>query len=217
MNEEPLKIPEITEEEWEQTPPSVKRLFEWLEKRIAALEEENRYLREQIERNSSNSSQPPSTDNPDKKPEKKKQSSGKRRGGQKGHQGWRRELIPIEECNKVENYYPEQCHKCGKELKGEDASPYRHQVVEIPEIKPYVEEHRLHQIECQHCGTLTRAKLPASVPESGYGVRVVAIAAMLSGLYRLSERMLQTAMSRPGSSNVAFYIPSTKGNVERLS
>src|SRR5579859_4710271 len=194
MNEEPQTVPEITSEEWAQTPPKVQRLFEYLVKRVNALEEEVHNLREQIARNSSNSSQPPSTDSADNKPAKKKPASGKKRGGQKGHAGHRRELIPVAECQKVADYYPEQCRKCWEGLSGQDRQPYRHQVVEIPEIKPYVEEHRLHQLSCQHCGTLTRATLPATVPISGYGVRVVAIAAILSGLYRISERMLQTAM-----------------------
>ncbi|MEW6737273.1 MAG: IS66 family transposase [Acidobacteriota bacterium] len=208
MREEMLPAT-VSEEDWANTAESVKQLFYYLgekvkqleervrvelEPRITALEEENRYLREQLGRNSSNSSQPPSTDAPDKKVEKKKPSSGKKRGGQKGHRGHWRELLPSEECQKVEDCYPQQCRKCGKGLSGKDPAPYRHQVVEIPEIKRQVEEYRLHQLECEHCGTLTRAKLPALVPESGYGVRVIAIAAILSGLYRLSERMLQTAM-----------------------
>ncbi|MEW6736183.1 MAG: hypothetical protein AB1489_33125 [Acidobacteriota bacterium] len=79
-------------------------------------------------------------------------------------------------------------------MKGKDCHPYRHQVVELPPIEPYVEEHRLHQLECQKCRALTRAKLPAEVSARGYGVRVVAIAAILSGLYRMSERMCQTAL-----------------------
>ncbi|MEW6738089.1 MAG: DUF6444 domain-containing protein, partial [Acidobacteriota bacterium] len=197
MNQEPLKPPEITAEEWDQTPASVKQLIKYLVenfgKRIAVLEEENRYLREQIGRNSSNSSLPPSTDKPAQKQKKKQQSSGRKRGGQKGHPGHSRELIPEQECQTVTDHIPIQCSKCGSKLKGKDPSPYRHQVVELPPIEPIVEEHRLHQLECKHCGTLTRAKLPEGVGASGYGVRVVAIAAILSGLYRMSERMCQMA------------------------
>ncbi|MEH2190094.1 MAG: IS66 family transposase zinc-finger binding domain-containing protein [Nostoc sp.] len=55
---------------------------------------------------------------------------------------------------------------------GEDANPYRHQIVEIPPINPIIVEHRLHQLVCQQCGILTRAKLPQDVHPSGYGVRV---------------------------------------------
>lgn len=191
----------ITDEDWQRTPASVislfKAIFEHIEKqdkRIARLEEENRYLREQNGRNSANTSQPPSSDNAAKKREKKRQRSGKKRGGQKGHAGHRRELIAVEKCQKVADHIPKQCNKCGHKLSGKDANPYRHQVVEVPAIEPYVEEHRLHQLECRKCGEVTRAKLPAEVPESGYGVRVVAMVAILSGLYRMSERMVQSAL-----------------------
>ena len=95
-------------------------------------------------------------------------------------------------------------------MRGKDPEPYRHQVVELPPIEPYVEEHRLHQLECQECGTLTRAKLPEEVSASGYGVRVVAIAAILSGLYRMSERMVQTAFQD------LFGIVMALGTVNRL-
>ena len=200
MNQEAQPRPEITAEEWEQTPASVKMLvkylvgnYEKLEKRIVALEEENRYLREQIGRNSSNSSLPPSSDSPAKKPQKKQKNSDRKRGGQKGHPGYRRELIPVEKCKSVREHIPTHCSKCNSKLAGEDPNPLRHQVVELPPIEPIVEEHRLHQLECSKCGELTRAKLPEGVSASGYGVRVVAIAAILSGLYRMSERMVQTA------------------------
>ncbi len=56
------------------------------------------------------------------------------------------------------------------------------QIVEIPPITPQVEEHRLHQLECQYCGTLTRAELPSQVNLSGYGPGVVATVAVLSGV-----------------------------------
>jgi transposase len=207
----------ITEEEWQRTPASVislfQAIFEHIEhqnQRIAALEEENRYLREQIGRNSSNSSQPPSSDNPVKKPEKKQKSSGKKRGGQPGHPGYKRELVAVEECQVVEDYIPTECSKCGEKLTGKDPNPYRHQVVELPPIKPEVAEHRLHQLECQHCGALTRAKLPAEVPASGYGARVVAIAAILSGLYRMSERMCKSAFKD------LFGIDMSLGTVDGL-
>jgi transposase len=197
MSQESLKPPEITEQEWEQTPQSVKLLIKHLvenfDKRIAKLEEENRYLKEQIARNSSNSSFPPSSNSPANKVEKHTQKSEKKRGGQKGHPGYKRELIETEKCQKVIDYIPQECSKCANKLEGKDPSPYRHQVVELPPVEAYVEEHRLHQLECKHCGELTRAKLPKEIPQNGYGVRVVAMAAILSGLYRMSERMVQTA------------------------
>ncbi|WP_442948873.1 IS66 family transposase zinc-finger binding domain-containing protein [Nostoc sp.] len=79
-------------------------------------------------------------------------------------------------------------------MSGVDTNPYRHQVVEIPPISPVVIEHRLHQLTCSGCGSSTRAKLPEDVNQSGYGVRVVALVALLSGVYRNSQRMVQSTM-----------------------
>jgi hypothetical protein len=200
MSQNVQTIPQITEEEWARTPESVKQVLAYLTKevetlkqRVELLEEENRYLREQLKGNSTNSSKPPSSDNQGLKAEKKQKPSGKGRGGQKGHLGHRRELIETEKCQKVIEHIPQECSKCGNKLEGTDPRPYRHQVVELPPVTAYVEEHRLHKLECRECGEQTRAKLPKEVSSSGYGVRVVAMAAILSGLYRMSERMVQTA------------------------
>ena len=90
--------------------------------------------------------------------------------------------------------HPLECASCGETLTGEDINPYRHQIVDLPPINPIVIEHRLHQLTCQGCGALTRAELPIDVNPSGYGVRVVAMVALLSGVYRNSQRMVQSAM-----------------------
>jgi transposase len=70
----------------------------------------------------------------------------------------------------------------------------RHQVVELPEVQPRVDEYRLHQLGCPHCGEMTRARLPAEAPASGYGPRLVATVGLLSGPYRQSERQTQQAL-----------------------
>ena len=63
---------------------------------------------------------------------------------------------------------------------------------------------------CSECGTLTRATLPVDVHPSGYGVRVVALATVLSGLYRHSQRMVQSAMQD------IFGISMSLGTVNKL-
>ncbi|MEJ6487483.1 transposase [Nostoc punctiforme UO1] len=91
------------------------------------------------------------------------------------------------------------------------ATQYRHQIVEIPPISPIVIEHRLHQLTCTGgCGSKTRAKLPEDVNQSDYGVRVVALVALLSGVYRNSQRMVQSAMQE------VFGISISLGTVNRL-
>lgn len=192
---------EIPREDWESTPASVKQLVEKMgqhikesEKRLADLEVKQQELLEKINCTSKNSSSPPSTDplNAPKQPKKKK--SGLKRGGQPGHKGHSRFLYEASECDSIVDHQPETCKCCGEKLSGEDSNPYRHQIVEIPPINPIILEHRLHQLECQHFGTLTRASLPSDVTTRGYGVRVVALVSLLSGLYRHSNRMVQSAM-----------------------
>ena len=47
---------------------------------------------------------------------------------------------------------------------------------------------------CAHCGTRTRAELPAGVPRRPFGVRLTAVIALLSGRYRLSRREVRQLM-----------------------
>ncbi len=169
-------------------------------------------LEEKVNRNCDNSSMAPSTDlkKPAKKKEREKGEPRKKRGGQPGHPGHSRYLYPVQECQKVTDYYPQTCRCCGESLTGSDPNPYRHQVVEIPPIQLHIEEHRLHQLICSDCGQKTRATLPETVEASGYGSRVVAIVAHLSGMYRHSHRMVVSAMSD------LFRVRISVGSVNRL-
>lgn len=208
---------EISDSDWEKTPANVKELVEKMGQHIkksdellAEQEAKHQELLEKINRTSKNSSSPPSSDplHAEKKPEKKK--SGKKRGGQPGHKGHSRELYELSECESVLDHHPQTCSCCGEILLGEDTNPYRHQIVEIPPISPIIVEHRLHQLMCSECGTLTRATLPVDVYPSGYGVRVVALVTVLSGLYRHSTRMVQNAMQD------IFGISMSLGTVNNL-
>lgn len=149
---------------------------------------------EKLKRTSKNSSSPPSQDPPGFGKKQRKPKSSKNRGGQPGHEGHSRELYPVEECSEVVEHRPISCGSCGEELSGEDPNPYRHQIVELPPIRPIVSEHRLHQLTCGQCGKKTRARLPLEVNPSGYGATVVAMVALLSGVYRQSQRQVQSAM-----------------------
>jgi transposase len=188
----------IPPEDWALTPPTVQRTMLQILDRVAALEEElsslrieNERLREQTKRSSRNSSQPPSSDTPNAPPRNKRESSGKKRGAQPGHEGHQRKLYPPEECRSVNDHRPTECRTCGTALSGDDPNPVRHQVVELPEAPPLVEEHRLHQLTCPECGEATRARLPPDVPASGYGARLAAALGLLGGKYRQSERQSQ--------------------------
>jgi hypothetical protein len=207
----------IGAEDWEQTTVRVRKLVvqlvlkvEQLEQLVKELQVENQQLREKINRTSENSHSPPASDPPNRQKRKKKKPTGKKRGGQLGHQGHSRPLYPVEECESVTDHYPQTCTACGEKLTGVDPNPYRHQVVEIPPIQLHIEEHRLHQLACHHCGQKNRATLPEEAAASGYGERVVAIVSLLSGMYRHSHRMVVTAMSD------LFGVKMSLGSVNRL-
>jgi transposase len=67
----------------------------------------------------------------------------------------------------------------------------RHQVAEIPAVRPDVDEYRLHRLTCPCCGTTTRAAMPAGVPTGPFGPRLRAIPVMVAGSYRLAKQPIQ--------------------------
>src|SRR5919112_969984 len=67
---------------------------------------------------------------------------------------------------------PSACRRCGRALDGTDPEPIRHQVAELPEVRPEVVEYRLHRLTCPGCGTVHRAKLPGDVPRGAFGPRL---------------------------------------------
>jgi transposase len=224
---QPIAIAEISPEDWAATPESVKRLvenfmvqieplaelvnrIETLEQQQEALKAENELLKEQVKQNSKNSSKPPSQDI-DKGFKPKSKQPGKRKpGAQPGHEGHERGLYPIEQCQSVENHYPERCIECGGRLTGEDPQPYRIQRVEILPVKPEVSEHRFHSRECNQCGAVTRAWDDEIINGSGYGERVAAHVAVLSGQYRQSHQMVQALL------HDCFGVEISTGSINRL-
>ena len=160
------------------------------EKRIDELEKRVKELTDQVQKlTPRNSSVPPSTEHPHAKP-KRKQLPGKKRkqGGQKGHKRHSRELIPSEDCANVIACEPEQCRRCGGDLQADPSPPKRHQVWELPEIKPLVDEYQLFRGHCACCGITTMAELPAGVPTGQCGPRLAAFTGLLMGHFRQSKR-----------------------------
>jgi transposase len=102
--------------------------------------------------------------------------------------------VPVEEVGELHEVKPERCGSCEGALRGEDAEPVRRQVVELPEMKPLVIEYRLHALCCRRCGATTRAELPNDAPRLGFGARLCAMVALLTGKCRLSKRTTQTLL-----------------------
>src|SRR3954453_17488826 len=163
---------------------AVAAVVQSLEQRIAELEE-------RVNKNSTNSSKPPSSDPPSLKRRPPAPASGKERGGQPGHRHQPRALVPPEQLRQVFECKPPECRWCGDALAGDDPEPIRHQVAEVPPVRPVVDEYRLHRLTCPRCRTTTRAKLPAGVPTGAFGPRLRAILSVLAGAYRLGKRPIQ--------------------------
>jgi transposase len=79
-------------------------------------------------------------------------------------------------------------------LTGADPEPLRHQVWELPEIKPIVTEYQQHRLVCS-CGCSTCGELPKGVPPGEAGPRLIAFAALLMACFRQSKRRAAQFMS----------------------
>ncbi|MBI4677977.1 MAG: IS66 family transposase [Elusimicrobia bacterium] len=172
-----------------------------LAEEVARLREENRRLKarvseleERLGQNSRNTSKPPSSDPPSLPPPPPKTGSGRKPGGQPGHTGHQRELVPEADVDEVIPVKPTQCRDCGAALHGEDPAPRRHQVAEIPQVKPRISEYQLHALICGHCSAVTIADLPPGVPSGAFGPRAVATVSLLTSFYRLGRRAAVEAM-----------------------
>jgi transposase len=112
-------------------------------------------------------------------------------------------LIPAEQCAAVIPCVPIECRRCGKKLTGIDAEPLRHQVWELPEIKPLVTEYQQHRLLCP-CGCSTCGDLPDGVPTGQAGPRLIAFAGLLMACFRQSKRraaqFLSMILNQPASA-----------------
>ena len=194
--------PIVTEEVIARQPPEAQAIIRLLLAKIASLEAELEELRRQVKgATPQNSSLPPSTQHPHAKPLPRKRTKKRRRGGQPGHKKHERPLIPTDECDEVKTLKPTECRRCGEKLSGSDSDPLRHQVWELPEIKPLVTEYRRHRLACGCCSETTCAVLPPGVPQGQSGPRLIAFTALLMAYYRQSKRrtaeFLSTLLGQP--------------------
>ncbi len=168
---------------------------ERLEERIMRLEEERR-------KDSSNSSTPPSQDPPKSRAERRAQAREKAKqwsmrrgerepGGQPGHKGSGRKLLPEDQVNVIE-HYPDACESCGREFTLNERMPCtrfgRHQAADLPPVAVIFYEHRTHRLRCPCCQKRTTAKLPSGVGDSPFGPGLQAAVVALTARNRVSRR-----------------------------
>jgi transposase len=199
---DPVPLPEgleISAEDWQQTPLSVRLVVLTLLKRLEALEA-------RLHQNSSNSSRPPSTDTPSTKRQRRMKAPERRKPGSKpGHAGHQQVLLAPTATIAL---FPGTC-ACGH-LGFTDAVPYHtHQVIELPVMRPDVTHWRLHQGRCLSCGTLCKALLP-SEQLSGYGPRLTGLVGEMAGIVGASRSAVQDLCAS------VFGIPLSKGAIQKM-
>jgi transposase len=181
------RMPLPPESFFEGTPPHVRAYIEQLHATIADLHTRIAELESKQAKNSTNSSLPPSSEHLHAKPARPTPKSLRGSGGQPGHAKHQRPLLPTEQCQRVIPCVPPTCRRCAAPLSGTDPQPLRHQVWELPEIKPSVTEYQRHHLICR-CGTVTCGALPAGVPTGQAGPRLIAFSGLLMSCFRQSKR-----------------------------
>jgi transposase len=175
-----------------------------LQSQVTTLQAEVQDLQTRLGQDSSNSFRPPSSDSP--KASAKNRANGRRtptgrkRGGQLGHPGRYRALLPPERADDIVVVAPEVCGFCGQPFSAAEpcrrSRVWRRQVVEfVGTLSVRVTEYQMQVRRCAQCGKRTRAALPPGLPASASGPRLTAVVALLTGRFRLSHREVQEVVA----------------------
>jgi len=200
--------------DWGATPEPVKQYIRYLEQTVSTLVERVQQLEKRIDqleartnKNSQNSSKPPSSDGPFKKPVKKTKKRKRKRGGQKGHKGHHQQILEPTDTRMI---LPTVCD-CGQyDLKPDSIeSFYTHQHIELPEIPMSVIHFVLCKSKCNCCGKTLRATVPNEF-RSGYGPRLSALIAELSGIEGASRQTVQ------GFCQSVLGFPVSTGSIQKV-
>jgi transposase len=166
-----------------------------LEHKVEELTQLVLMLKERLDRNSDNSSKPPSSDSPDQRAERRgKGATGGKRGGQPGHTGSKRDLLPKEQVNEFKPLFPAECENCFSPLPKAADAVQRYQTVDLPVLKADVIEWLRHRVACPKCRHKTWASME-SIPATPFGSRVEAVIGLVTGVYHLSRRVAVSLMS----------------------
>jgi transposase len=166
---------------------------------LAALTQRVGELTERLGQNSRNSHLPPSSDPPGTtgKGGGQRPKSDRPRGGQRGHRGSRRELVAANKVDDIIDLYPAECENCWAALPEQpDPGAKRSQWIEVPPLRPYIQETRRHEVSCPCCGHKTRAAYDErEIPASPFGPRLMGMVALLTGVYHVSRRRAAKLLS----------------------
>jgi len=134
MDDEPFNLLGVSAADWAQTPDSVQlALLSLLDivrgqsGRLRELETLVRELHAKLGQTSRNSSKPPSSDPPSAPPRPARPARGRKAGGQVGHDGHQRPLVPPDQVHEPIELQPQQCPICQAALRPDlpDVAPLR--------------------------------------------------------------------------------------------
>ncbi|HEY6373874.1 MAG TPA: IS66 family transposase [Candidatus Sulfotelmatobacter sp.] len=153
--------------------------------------------------NSTNSSKPPSSDGLAGEPRERGRRKKSRRkvGGQPGHRGAQRPLVPITQVDEIRSILPDQCQHCGHPLPTQidqvqtAGEPRRHQVTELPPIKARTIEYQCYRVVCPECGESTRAAVPEEA-SGHFGPQLTALIAYLTVVGRMPRRVVEALLGQ---------------------
>ena len=162
------------------------------------------------QQNSTNSSKPPSSDGLAGEPRERGRRKKSRRkvGGQPGHRGAHRPLVPITQVDEIRSILPDQCQHCGHPLPTHiepvqtAGEPRRHQVTELPPIQARTLEYQGYRLVCPECGQSTRAAVPEEAT-GHFGPQLTALIAYLTVVCRMPRRVVEALLGLTARSAIS--------------
>jgi transposase len=179
------------------------------DKKIAELERKLALQRQ----NSTVSSKPPSSDGlaGEQRVRGSRRKKGRRKpGGQPGHLGRCRGLVPPSRVDRVIEVFPAQCRHCDSRLSRRmpmQGEPRRHQVTELPPVEMHITEYQCQCVVCPECGKATQAELPDEV-QGHFGPQLTAVIAYLTVVCRMPRRVVQEFLGQ------VLGIPLSLGSIQ---
>ena len=142
--------------------------------------------------------------------------SRRKAGGQPGHPGHHRPLVPSDRVDTIVDLVPDACRHCEHRLhaRHDVGDPRRHQITELPPIAAHLTEDRCHRRRCPACGTTTLAPLPDDLA-SQFGSQLTALIAYLTVVCRLPRQVVQRLLE--GVLQIPMSLGSTQKAWEEAS
>ena len=142
--------------------------------------------------------------------------SRRKPGGQPGHPGHHRPLVPADRVQAIVDLVPAACRHCEHPLRTRDevGDPRRHQVTELPPIEAHITEYRCHRRVCRACGKTTQAPLPDDLTGQ-VGPHLTALIAYLTVVCRLPRLVVQRLLA--GALQIPVSLGSTQHAWEEAS